>query len=337
MNQFYVATLYQFVKLQEYEQLKLPLLRKMQKMKIKGTIILAREGINGSISGSAESIDIFLKWLRNDSIWNKKLNGLEAKFSVTDKTPFARAKVKLKQEIVTMGIPDIQTEKDSGTYVKPKDWNELILQPDVVTIDVRNNYEIQLGKFKGSKNPETESFREFPKFARESINPNEQKKVAMYCTGGIRCEKATSYLKKIGFEEVYHLRGGILKYLEDVPKDDSLWEGECFVFDERVAINHSLEPGNYIQCHACRMPLSKADINHPQYILGESCHLCYQKKSPQQQARYRERQKQIQLAKSRGETHIGEEINKKNSERRFKKLALKKEQRAIQKKSNAND
>jgi len=330
MNEIRVAALYRFIKLPEHAQLKAPLLNMMHTLDIKGTVLLAPEGINGTVSGSIDSIDEFIKWLRTASIWMDNLASLEVKYSTASDPPFARAKVKLKKEIVTMGMPDLLPEENSGAYLEPEDWNALISQPDVLTIDTRNNYETKLGQFSGARNPETSSFREFPDFARESLNPREHKKIAMYCTGGIRCEKSTAYLKSLGFDEVYHLRGGILKYLETVPQSESLWQGECFVFDERVAIGHDLLPGNYVQCHACRLPLTKLDLDHPHYVAGESCHQCYEEKTDEQRARYRERQKQVELAKARGETHIGDQVKETNAQRRAEKYGTKGDQREDQ-------
>jgi len=189
--------------------------------------------------------------------------------------------------------------------VKPADWNKLISDPDVLLIDTRNDYEVQIGTFKNAINPQTETFREFPEYVKDHLDKDTHKKVAMFCTGGIRCEKSTAYLKEQGFEEVYHLEGGILKYIEEVPKEESLWQGECFVFDDRVAVNHQLEKGNYDQCHACRLPITEADKQHRHYLKGVSCHQCYDKKTPEQKKRFMERQKQIEIAKQRGQEHIG--------------------------------
>jgi UPF0176 protein len=242
--------------------------------------------------------------------------------------PFSRCKVKLKNEIVTMGVSNIDPNKSVGTYVEPQDWNELISDPDVLTVDTRNEYEVKIGSFKGAINPHTKTFREFPDYAQREIDPQKHKKVAMYCTGGIRCEKSTAYMKSLGFEEVYHLQGGILKYLEEVPSADSLWQGECFVFDERVAVNHDLEPGSYSQCHGCRMPLNVQDMQDERYIQGESCPYCFDKTTADQRSRFRERQKQIQLAKQRGEQHMGNNVDAIRDERQAMKIAAKEKQRS---------
>ena len=323
-----VAALYRFVALNDHDRLKEPLLEQLRALDIYGTLLLAAEGINGTIAGSEDDIDQLLHWLEHDEIWQGKLDGIDVKKSYTDEPPFARRKVKLKNEIVTMGVDGINPNDVVGTYVAPEDWNALISDPNVVTIDTRNDYEVKIGRFKGATNPHTESFREFPQYAERELDPGKHKKVAMYCTGGIRCEKSTAYLKSLGFEDVYHLRGGILRYLEEVPREESLWEGECFVFDERVAVDHDLEPGNYIQCHACRMPLSAADTASEHYIKGESCPHCFGQTSEEQKARFRERQKQVQLAHERGEDHIGESVAGANEARRSDKLRRKEAQRS---------
>jgi len=204
-----------------------------------------------------------------------------------------------------MGVEGIDPKQIVGTYVAPKDWNQLISDPEVLVIDTRNNYEYAIGSFEGARNPETETFREFPQYVQENLDPGRAKKVAMFCTGGIRCEKATAYLKEQGFEEVYHLQGGVLKYLEEVPPEQSLWRGECFVFDNRVAVNHDLEPGSYDQCHGCRHPITEADKASPEYMQGVSCPRCYHRLTEDQKARFAERQKQIDLAKRRNQPHIG--------------------------------
>jgi UPF0176 protein len=219
-------------------------------------------------------------------------------------------KVKLKKEIVTMGVSDVNPNDVVGTYVKPEAWNDLISDPDVILLDTRNDYEVSIGTFKGAVDPKTTTFREFPKFVEQNLDKTKNKKVAMFCTGGIRCEKASSYMKQQGFEEVYHLQGGILKYLETVPKEQSMWEGECFVFDQRVAVKHGLEVGDYDQCYACRMPLSPEELKSDKYTPGISCPHCYDKTSEQKKAALTERQKQVILAKQRGETHIGEKLKK---------------------------
>ncbi|WP_435786480.1 rhodanese-related sulfurtransferase, partial [Alcanivorax borkumensis] len=241
-----VAALYKFVRLSGFEQLQQPLLDLMHANDVRGTLLLANEGINGTVSGPRAGVDAVLNWLKSD----ERLATLEHKESFHDEHPFLRTKVKLKKEIVTMGVEGIDPTRTVGTYLSPQEWNEIIADPDTVLIDTRNDYEVEVGTFKGAINPETRTFREFPEYVKQTLDPQKHKKVAMFCTGGIRCEKSTAYLKEQGFDEVYHLKGGILKYLEEMPKEDSLWEGECFVFDERVTVDHDLNPGEFDQCHA---------------------------------------------------------------------------------------
>ena len=301
-----ICALYKFTRLDDFEEIQGPLKIFLESLNIRGTLLLAKEGVNGTISGDNDSIMKSLDYLQKD----ERLVGLEYKFSYSEKPPFKRLKVKLKKEIVTLGVSDIDPIFSSGTYVKPADWNELINDPDVVLIDTRNNYEFEIGSFKGSINPNTETFREFPAYTKNNLEKYRDKKIAMFCTGGIRCEKSTAYLKSKGFENVFHLQGGILKYLEEIKEDDSLWEGECFVFDDRVAVKHNLELGKYDQCHACRFPITDEDKEHPHYEKGASCPRCYGTKNSLQVSRYREREKQVQLAKSRGESHIGDDAKK---------------------------
>ena len=300
-----ICALYKFTRLDDFESIQLPLKTYLDSLSIRGTLLLAREGINGTISGSKGNLEKVLNYLQSDS----RFMGLEFKYSYSNKAPFKRLKIKLKKEIVTMGLAQIDPTHSVGTYVKPKDWNELINDPDVVLIDTRNNYEYEIGSFKGAINPNTETFREFPSFTENSLEKYRNKKIAMFCTGGIRCEKSTAYLKSKGYENVFHLQGGILKYLEDVGENESLWEGECFVFDDRVAVKHNLEQGRYDQCHACRFPITKEDTMHPHYEKGASCPRCFGTKNSNQMNRYREREKQVQLAKKRGEEHIGDDAS----------------------------
>lgn len=329
MSKYIVCALYHFVILEDFESIRDPLLKTMLKHDVKGTLLLAREGINGTISGTRDGIDSVLTWLRKD----KRLANLDTKESYDDTIPFYRTRVKLKKEIVTMGIESIDPTHIVGTYIKPKDWNALISDPDVLLLDTRNDYEVAIGTFKNAVNPDTTVFREFPQYIKDNLNKNKHKKVAMFCTGGIRCEKSTAYLKTQGFDEVYHLEGGILKYLEEVPEAESLWEGECFVFDNRVSVNHQLEKGQYDQCHACRMPITEADKNHQKYTLGVSCHHCFDQTSELQKSRYIERQRQIKLAEQRGEDHIGGDVAKFANQHRKAKSEFKKEQNLKSKKS----
>jgi len=299
-----VAALYRFATLPDFEALRDPLYELMIEHEVRGTLLLAKEGINGTIAGSRQGIDRIMGWLKSDP----RFADLEAKESYVDTPPFYRTKVKLKKEIVTMGVEGIDPNDIVGTYVEPADWNALIADPEVLVLDTRNKYEVDIGSFENAINPETESFRELPAYVEKHLDPVKHKKVAMFCTGGIRCEKSTAFLKQQGFSEVYHLKGGILKYLEEVPETESKWRGECFVFDNRVAVNHQLEKGQYDQCHACRRPITEDDKESPHYKKGVSCHHCYQSHSVQQRQRYQERERQIELAKRRGEAHMGHSV-----------------------------
>ncbi len=323
MMKYVVSALYKFVLLEDFESYRQPLLDIMQAHQIRGTLLLAREGINGTVAGTKEAIDALYVWFSQHPAFEH----IPHKESFTDVLPFNRTKVKLKKEIVTMGVEDVDPRKIVGTYVKPREWNALIQDESVAVIDTRNNYEVEIGSFKGAVNPKTETFREFPQYVKEHLDPKKHKKVAMFCTGGIRCEKSTAYLKQLGFEEVYHLEGGILKYLEEVPENESLWEGECFVFDERVAVNHQLEKGRYDQCHACRFPITEEDKKSDAYVQGVSCPRCVDRPKAQQ-LRYLERERQHQLAKKRGESHIGGEVAHTIIERRMLKKQKKQESRA---------
>ena len=278
---YLIATFYKFVTISNIEAIKAQILTWCQQREIKGTIILAEEGINGTIAGSSDAIANILAFIRS----LPGLADLEHKESISEKLPFARLKVKIKPEIVTLGLPAVNPTRQVGTYVEPQDWNQIISDPEVVVIDTRNDYEVEIGTFEKAKNPSTESFREFPKYVAENLDPQQHPKVAMFCTGGIRCEKASSYLLSQGFEEVYHLKGGILKYLENVSPQESLWEGECFVFDERVAVKEGLELGSHELCYACGHPISQADKDSPQYELNISCPYCYQELTPEKKAR----------------------------------------------------
>lgn len=308
---FVVCALYKFVALKHYQALRDPLLAEMKRVQVRGTLLLASEGINGTVAGSRQGIDQLLEWLRQEPAFSD----IDSKESYTDKAPFLRTKVKLKKEIVTMGVEGIDPQRVVGTYVEPSQWNQLISDPDVLLVDTRNDYEVQVGTFKNAVNPATESFREFPAYVSDHLDAGKHKKVAMFCTGGIRCEKSTAYLKEQGFDEVYHLKGGILKYLEEVPQADSLWQGECFVFDDRVTVDHQLHKGSYDQCHACRLPITEQDKTSEHYQQGVSCPFCFDKTSPEQRQRFMEREKQIRLAEHRGEVHLGEQpIDKQAAE-----------------------
>ena len=302
MTQKIVCALYKFTALENLEELRLGLLAVMKDNGVRGTVLLAGEGVNGAISGGRGGVDGVLSWLGR---W-PGLDGIEFGESFTDAAPFRRTKVKLKREIVTMGVAGIDPRR-SGDRVDPRDWNALLDDDDVLVIDVRNAYEVKIGAFEGALNPGTTNFREFPGFADAHLDPRKHKKIAMYCTGGIRCEKSTAYLKQRGFEQVFHLKGGILKYLACVPEAESRWRGECFVFDERVAVDHRLNKGGYDQCHACRAPISEADKRSDQYIPGASCPHCHARVSAADRARFLQRQKQVELAAERGAVHLGPE------------------------------
>ncbi|HEX8446904.1 MAG TPA: rhodanese-related sulfurtransferase [Sphingomonas sp.] len=297
-----VAALYRFTRFPDPEALRPPLLAACTAHGIKGTLLLANEGINGTIAGPAQGIAAVLDHIRT-------LPGcadLDVKYSHADTPPFHRMKVRPKREIVTMGEPDIDPLDGVGHYVAAEDWNALIADPDTLVIDTRNDYEVAVGTFAGALDPKTQSFRDFPAWFRanrDRIAPTT--KVAMFCTGGIRCEKATAFLKAEGVGDVHHLRGGILKYLETVPAAESLWQGECFVFDERVAVGHGLAPGTHALCRACRMPVSPADRASPRFVEGVSCPACHATRDADQRAGYAERHRQVRLAEARGQPHVG--------------------------------
>lgn len=302
MSHTVVLALYKFTNLDNFHHLRRPLLELCQAHGVKGTILLAQEGINGTVAGPRAGIDALLAFLKADG----RFEGLSAKESYDETPPFYRMKVKLKKEIVTLGQPGVDPNKLVGTYVKPKDWNALLADPEVVLLDTRNTYEYDVGTFKNAINPLTTNFREFPEFISKNLDPKKHKKVAMFCTGGIRCEKASSYMLQQGFEEVYHLEGGILKYLEEVPADHSLWEGECFVFDNRVTVDHQLDKGHYEMCHACRHPVSEEDMQSEHYVKDISCPHCFEAQTEENRARAAERAKQMDLAVKRGYQHLGE-------------------------------
>ncbi|MCV2863310.1 rhodanese-related sulfurtransferase [Defluviimonas sp. WL0075] len=296
-----VAALYHFTRFEDPATLRGPLLDLCAREGVRGTLLLAREGINGTIAGPRAGIDAVLTHVRAlpgcaDLVWKE---------SEAETMPFGRMKVRLKREIVTMGEPEIDPRAAVGRYVEPAEWNALIRANDVALIDTRNDYEVAIGTFTGAIDPGTKTFREFPDWWRANAHRFEGKRVAMFCTGGIRCEKSTSFLVSEGVEEVFHLKGGILKYLEDVPEDESLWQGGCFVFDGRVSIGHGLRPTGHDLCHACRRPLSEDEKARPEYEAGVSCHRCIGEFDDGDRARFRERQHQVELAEARGVRHIG--------------------------------
>ncbi len=296
-----VAALYNFISIPDTKGLQPLLIDLCTKHKIKGTLLLANEGINGTVASSREGIDALKDFL----IAHDFFEGMEYKESHSDNMPFYRMKVRLKKEIVTLGVEGVDPTRKVGKYVSPKEWDDLLQDPDVLLIDTRNDYEVEMGTFKNALNPNTKTFREFPEFIEKNLEGQTNKKVAMFCTGGIRCEKASSYMLSKGFEEVYHLKGGILKYLEETPVDQSLWEGECFVFDHRVGIKHGLELGEYKLCHGCRNPIFKEEESSPLYERGVSCSKCYDATSNEKKVSYRQRQRQIDIAKTQGRQHLG--------------------------------
>lgn len=285
------------------------ILKQCELAEIRGTILLAEEGINGTIAGKHNNIDKLINWLQSHA----EFADLQYKDSFTDEIPFHRMKVRLKKEIVSMGVPGVNTAARTGIKVKAKDWNKLIEEPDILLIDTRNEYECEIGMFEGAVSPGTESFREFPAYVKRELKPDNHKRVAMYCTGGIRCEKASAYMIEQGFKEVYQLDGGILKYLEETESSDSMWKGDCFVFDGRVAVDGNLESGNYLQCFACRRPLSEEDCASEYYEEGISCPACYKDLSESKRAAVEERQKQVKLAEQRNQQHIGARMPAKGS------------------------
>jgi UPF0176 protein len=301
MTRLIVAAIYKFVKLGDCATLRAPLQAQCEAHGITGTLLLAEEGINGTIAGTRTGIDLILEYLRSDP----RLADLQHKESVAELPPFYRMKVKLKKEIVTMGVPGIDPSEQAGIYVKPEDWNALISDPGVLLVDTRNDYEVEVGTFKGAIDPHITTFREFPEYVKNNFDPKKQPRVAMFCTGGIRCEKASAYMLQQGFPEVYHLQGGILKYLENVSAGESQWQGECFVFDQRVAVGQGLAPGHYELCYGCSRPVSAADKASAKYQAGVSCPRCHDSLSQEKRSAALERQKQVMLAAERGERHIG--------------------------------
>jgi UPF0176 protein len=303
-----VVTFYKFVSLPDFAEKQSILLSYCQAQEVKGTILLAKEGINGTIAGLRENVESVLSFLRFDP----RLADLEHRESYTDTPPFERMKVRFKPEIVTLGLPEVDPNQQVGTYISPQDWNDLISDPEVTVIDTRNDYEVNIGTFQRAQNPQTEIFRQFPDYVRDNLDPSKHKKVALFCTGGIRCEKASSFLLAQGFEQVYHLKGGILKYLEEVPTEESLWEGECFVFDERVAVRHNLEKAAYERCPNCGNPISSEEKTSPKYELGISCSDCFDRLTEDKRLRLQQKLRQLELAKKRA----GEALTPKSNHQR---------------------
>ncbi len=314
---FVVAALYHFVDLPEHESLLDPMQDFCKKHNIQGTLLLAAEGINGTIAGSRSDIDATLAYLRG-------IEGLEElahKESFCDIAPFFRLKIKLRKEIVTMGVDDVRPVDRVGTYVEPEEWNELISQDDVVLIDTRNDFEVRVGHFKNAVDPNTTSFTEFPEYVSDNLSPEKNKRVAMYCTGGIRCEKATSHLLEQGYEEVFHLKGGILKYLEKIPESESMWQGECFVFDRRVSVGHGLAVGTFELCHGCQSPLSAEQRTHKDFVFAVCCEYCADTMTPERRKGLEMRLSQMKLAESRGENHLGMDEQQMYLRRKAKEAA----------------
>ena len=307
LDKYIISTFYKFLVLENYKELKIKFDKSLSKTNIKGTILLANEGVNGTIAGSESDLKKFFLYIDKFS----QFKDITPKFSSSNKNPFLRMKVRLKKEIVTIGIPEISPSNLVGKYLNVEEWNEFLNESNSMIIDTRNNYEVSIGTFKNSINPKIKSFRDFPKWVQKNLidkKVSKESKIGMFCTGGIRCEKSTSYLKQLGFENVFHLDGGILKYLENVKSDENEWKGECFVFDYRVSLNNSLEKGEYEMCYACRMPLSKENKKNKHYLKGQSCEYCYDQTTIKQKKRFNEREKQIKLSKVKNLKHLGPKV-----------------------------
>ena len=304
LDKYIISTFYKFLVLENYKELKIKFDKSLCKTNIKGTILLANEGVNGTIAGSENDLKKFFLYLDKFS----QFKDITPKFSSSNKNPFLRMKVRLKKEIVTIGIPEVSPSNLVGKYLNVEEWNEFLNESNSMIIDTRNNYEVSIGTFKNSINPKIKSFRDFPKWVQKNLidkKVSKESKIGMFCTGGIRCEKSTSYLKQLGFENVFHLDGGILKYLENVKSDENEWKGECFVFDYRVSLNDSLEKGEYDMCYACRMPLSKENKKNKHYLKGQSCEYCFDQTTIKQKKRFNVREKQIKLSKVKNLKHLG--------------------------------
>lgn len=312
-----IAALYKFTEIAEPATLRAELARVGEGLGITGTLLIAPEGVNGTMAAAPEALEEWITLLQAHS----EIGKLEVKYSSAEEAPFLRFKVRLKREIVTLGAEGVDPVNQVGTYVKPKDWNALIDDPDVLVVDTRNEYEVAVGSFDGAVDPRTKSFRQLPQWAEQNLGPDQDRKVAMFCTGGIRCEKSTALLKSMGYENVFHLEGGILKYLEEVPESESRWHGECFVFDARVTVKHGLETGSYDMCHACRMPISDEDKQAETYQRGISCPHCHEMVDNERRARFAERQRQIELARQRGEDHLAADVERSRDEKRRRRKA----------------
>ena len=304
-----VLSFYKFVDLGELSEIKDSLLLLCEKNGINGTFILASEGINATVAGPPEAIDRLIAYLEGDP----RFSGTRYKLSYNERSPFHRLKVKFKKELVPMGVGGIKPQRLSGQRVSPEQWNELISRPEVLLIDTRNDYENRVGTFRGAVNPETDHFREFPDYVEENLDPGKHAEIAMFCTGGIRCEKATSYLLEKGFKRVYQLEGGVLSYLEQVSREQSLWEGECFVFDDRTSVGHDLERGTWSTCRNCREPVSAEERRSEGFREGISCSRCRAELTPERISSLEERQKQMRLAREKNQKHLGAVIRRGNA------------------------
>jgi UPF0176 protein len=302
VTELFVAAFYKFTEIEDLTTLQESIESCCIENDVRGIVLLASEGINSTIAGPRNGVLAVLEFLRKDP----RFDGLTWKESIAKEQPFRKLRVRLKKEIVTMGVPGIDPERLVGTYIKPEDWNDLISDPDVIVVDTRNDYEVEIGTFKDAVNPDITSFGELPEWIKNNIDIQTQPRVAMFCTGGIRCEKSTALLKEAGVKDVFHLEGGILKYLELIPEDRSLWDGQCFVFDERVSVGHGLEVGEYELCRGCRYPICEEDKSSSLFREGISCPRCHDQTTDQQKARFAERQKQIELARQRDDRHIAE-------------------------------
>ncbi len=297
-----VAAFYRFLDLGDQAPFRDDLQRLCDEQGLLGTILVAHEGVNGTLAGDEAAIKRVFGWIETRLALDEPI---EARWSDAGEAPFRRMRVRLKKEIVTLGRPDIQPHVKTGTYVDPEEWNSLIEKPDVLVIDTRNHYEYEVGTFPRAVDPGTDSFREFTEYAEKLAEESTDRPLAMFCTGGIRCEKATALMMELGFDEVYHLKGGILNYLESVPEDENRWQGECFVFDTRVAVDRDLAEGGYVQCHACRRPLSSEELASPDYREGVSCPKCVNELEADRAGRLEERRRQVALAEERGDVHMG--------------------------------
>jgi UPF0176 protein len=301
-----IVSFYRFTSISDPETLRAELQTQCERQDLLGTVLVAEEGVNGTLAGDEAALQTFFRWLEGELALAEPLDG---RWTEADEAPFQRMRVRLKKEIVALGRPDIRPDQDKGTHVGPQQWNELIAKPETLIVDTRNHYEVEVGTFPNSMDPETDSFRQFQDFAEKLAETDSDRPLAMFCTGGIRCEKAAALMQELGFSEVYQLQGGILNYLENVPDSENQWKGECFVFDKRVAVDQDLAEGGYVQCHACRRPLSSEDLASPDYREGVSCPRCIDTLDADRAERLEERRKQVGLARKRGEEHIGAKLD----------------------------